>query len=142
MTPSPPEDEGALWYDDEAGPMVRAYTITGGRTRPDSDGDVDLIAVMVAAGTTRPGHAVHTAAATVSEDGLDDEHLTLLDLCRDGPLSVADLASEADLAVGVVRVLLGDLLREGHLRAIRPVPPAELPDVGVLQDVINGLRAL
>ncbi|MFD3453088.1 DUF742 domain-containing protein [Streptomyces sp. NPDC058691] len=142
MTPSPPEDEGALWYDDEAGPMVRAYTITGGRTRPDSDGDVDLIAVMIAAGTARTGHAGHTAVAAVSEEGLDDEHLTLLDLCRDGPLSVADLASEADLALGVVRVLLGDLLREGHLRAIRPVPPAELPDVGVLQDVIAGLRAL
>ncbi|MFJ4848394.1 MULTISPECIES: DUF742 domain-containing protein [unclassified Streptomyces] len=139
MTPSPPEDEGALWYDDEAGPMVRAYTITGGRTRPDSDGDVDLIAVMIAANTARTSP---TTAAAVSEDGLDDEHLTLLDLCRDGPLSVADLASEADLALGVVRVLLGDLLREGHLRAIRPVPPAELPDVGVLQDVINGLRAL
>ncbi|MEU6339774.1 DUF742 domain-containing protein [Streptomyces sp. NPDC046977] len=138
MTPSPPEDEGALWYDDEAGPMVRAYTITGGRTRPDSDGDVDLIAVMIAANTARSS----ASAVAVSEDGLDDEHLTLLDLCRDGPLSVADLASEADLALGVVRVLLGDLLREGHLRAIRPVPPAELPDVGVLQDVINGLRAL
>lgn len=142
MTPSPPEDEGALWFDDEAGPMVRAYTITGGRTRPDSDGDVDLIAVMIAANTARTSHTSHTTAATASEDGLDDEHLTLLDLCRDGPLSVADLASEADLALGVVRVLLGDLLREGHLRAIRPVPPAELPDVGVLQDVINGLRAL
>lgn len=28
------DDKGALWYDDEAGPMVRAYTITGGWTRP------------------------------------------------------------------------------------------------------------
>lgn len=55
---------------------------------------------------------------------------------------MAELASEADLALGVVRVLLGDLLRDGHLRAIRPVPPAELPDVGLLRDVIDGLRAL
>ncbi|MGW2348315.1 DUF742 domain-containing protein [Actinacidiphila glaucinigra] len=130
MTPSPPGDEGALWYDDEAGPMVRAYTITGGRTRPDSDSDVDLIAVMV------------PAVGTAPDDNLDEEHLALLDLCRDAPLSVAELASEADLALGVVRVLLGDLLRDGHLRAVRPVPPAELPDVGLLRDVIDGLRAL
>ena len=130
MSPSPPVDEGALWYDDEAGPMVRAYTITGGRTRPDSDSDVDLIAVMV------------PAVGTAPDDNLDEEHLALLDLCRDAPLTVAELASEADLALGVVRVLLGDLLRDGHLRAIRPVPPAELPDVGLLRDVIDGLRAL
>jgi hypothetical protein len=39
-------------------------------------------------------------------------------------------------------VLLGDLLRDGQLRVIRPVPPAELPDAGLLRDVINGLRAL
>jgi hypothetical protein len=127
---SPPDDEGALWYDDEAGPMVRAYTITGGRTRPEPGQDIDLIAVIVADPDAAP------------EETHDELHLALLDLCRTGPLSVADLASEADLAVGVVRVLLGDLLRDGQLRVIRPVPPAELPDAGLLRDVINGLRAL
>lgn len=76
------------------------------------------------------------------DDDLDEEHFALLDLYRRGPLSVAEFASEADLAVGVVRVLLGDLLHDGRLRAVRPVPPAELPDVGLLQNVISGLRAL
>ncbi|MFE2428771.1 DUF742 domain-containing protein [Streptomyces sp. NPDC059373] len=127
---SPPDDEGALWYDDEAGPLVRAYTITGGRTRPETGQDIDLIAVIVADPDAEP------------DDALDDQHLALMDLCRRAPLSVAELASEADLAIGVVRVLLGDLLRDGRLRVIRPVPPADLPDVGLLRDVINGLRAL
>lgn len=127
---SPPDDEGALWYDDEAGPMVRAYTITGGRTRPESGQDIDLIAVIVADPDAEP------------DETLDEQHLVLLDLCCRTPLSVAELASEADLAVGVVRVLLGDLLRDGQLRLIRPVPPADLPDAGLLRDVINGLRAL
>ena len=127
---SPPADEGALWYDDDAGPMVRAYTITGGRTRPESGQEIDLIAVIVADPDAE------------SDETLDEQHLALLDLCRPAPLSVAELASEADLAVGVVRVLLGDLLRDGQLRVIRPVPPAELPDAGLLRDVINGLRAL
>ncbi|MDX6316017.1 MAG: hypothetical protein QOF84_889 [Streptomyces sp.] len=127
---SPPDDEGALWYDDEAGPLVRAYTITGGRTRPETGQDIDLIAVIVADPDAEP------------DDALDDQHLALMDLCRRAPLSVAEVASEADLAIGVVRVLLGDLLRDGRLRVIRPVPPADLPDVGLLRDVINGLRAL
>ncbi|WP_127354283.1 DUF742 domain-containing protein [Actinacidiphila soli] len=127
---SPPDDEGALWYDDEAGPLVRAYTITGGRTRPATGQDIDLIAVIVADPDAEP------------DDALDDQHLALMDLCRRAPISVAELASEADLAIGVVRVLLGDLLQDGRLRVIRPVPPADLPDVGLLRDVINGLRAL
>jgi hypothetical protein len=133
--PGPPDDdEGALWYDDEAGPMVRAYTLTGGRTRPETGQDMDLIAVIVADPDPDPD--------AEPDESLDDQHLSLLGLCRRAPLSVAELASEADLAVGVVRVLLGDLLRDGRLRVIRPVPPAELPDAGVLRDVINGLRAL
>lgn len=74
------DDKGALWYDDEAGPMVRAYTITGGRTRPVRNGDLDLIAVLVA----EPGMP--------PDDDLDEEHFELLDLCRRGPLSVAELA--------------------------------------------------
>jgi hypothetical protein len=130
MSSPPRQNDGALWYDDEAGPMVRAYTITGGRTRPVAAAELDLIAVLVAG----PG--------AISAEGLDEAHLALLELCGRGPLSVADLASEADLAVGVVRVLLGDLLGEGHLRVVRPVRPAELPGPGLLRDVIAGLRAL
>lgn len=55
---------------------------------------------------------------------------------------MAELAADADLPVGVVRVLLGDLLEAGHVKVSRPVPPARLPEMRILREVIEGLRAL
>lgn len=66
----------------------------------------------------------------------------MLGRCRDETQSVAELAADADLPVGVVRVLLGDLLEAGHVKVSRPVPPARLPEMRILREVIEGLRAL
>jgi hypothetical protein len=73
---------------------------------------------------------------------LGPEHQALIALCREETQSVAELAAEEDLPVGVVRVLLGDLLELGFIRVRRPVPPAQLPDEKILREVIDGLRAL
>lgn len=136
-TPPPPHptSPGSRWYDAEAGPLVRPYAMTGGRTRPGTRTvRFDLIAVVTATGDTSPDPA--------DEALLGPEHRTLLALCRAEAQSVADLAAEADLPVGVVRVLLGDLLEAGHIHVTRPVPAAQLPDEQILREVINGLRAL
>ncbi|MCI3934753.1 DUF742 domain-containing protein [Streptomyces sp. AN091965] len=127
-------EHGSQWYDSEAGPLVRPYAMTGGRTRPASNGvRFDLIAlVSLAEGAVRPDDDV----------ALGPEHRVLLDLCRPETQSVAELAAGADLPVGVVRVLLGDLLEEGRVQVRRPVPPAQLPDETILREVIDGLRAL
>ncbi|MFJ5807432.1 MULTISPECIES: DUF742 domain-containing protein [unclassified Streptomyces] len=123
------------WFDTEAGPLVRPYAMTGGRTRPGPHGvRFDLIALVV---VVDPEGG---AEATGSLWG--PEHRALLGLCRDETQSVAELAADADLPVGVVRVLLGDLLEAGHVKVSRPVPPAHLPDERILREVIEGLRAL
>jgi hypothetical protein len=125
---------GDRWLDDAAGPLVRPYAMTGGRTRPGSAGArLDLIAQVVAA---------RGAVADLTDPGLAPEHTVILTLCRREPLSVAELAADSDLPVGVVRVLLGDLLALGSVRVHTPVPPARLPDEHILREVINGLRAL
>ncbi|MER6692593.1 DUF742 domain-containing protein [Streptomyces minutiscleroticus] len=121
------------WSDDEAGPVVRPYAMTRGRTSTAGQHRLDLIAVVVA----QP----HAAGAE-ADHALSPEHLDIVGLCRDTPRSVAELAAELDLPVGVVRVLIGDLAEEDMVRVKRPVPPAELPDESVLRDVIDGLRAL
>ncbi|GHB77633.1 hypothetical protein GCM10010347_55010 [Streptomyces cirratus] len=122
------------WYDAEAGPLVRPYAMTGGRTRPGPHGArFDLIALVV---VDRSG------TDTADEALLGPEHRALLGLCRAQTQSVAELAADADLPVGVVRVLLGDLLEGGHVKVSRPVPPARLPDERILREVIEGLRAL
>jgi hypothetical protein len=124
---------GSQWYDNEAGPLVRPYAMTGGRTRPGPTGvRFDLIALV----TRVPG------APGLDDTVLGPEHRTLIDLCRTETQSVAELAADADLPVGVVRVLLGDLLEFGAVTVDRPVPPAQLPDERILREVIDGLRAL
>lgn len=125
----PPPQEPARWYDDAAGPMVRPYAMTKGRTRPVGQ-EFDLIALVV------------SDVADSAEPGVGPEQGLILDLCRNNALSVAEIAAETDLPLGVVRVLLGDLLAAEYIRVSRPVPPAMLPDEHILREVINGLRAL
>jgi hypothetical protein len=129
-----PEQPGSQWYDNEAGPLVRPYAMTGGRTKPGPTGvRFDLIALV----------SLDTGAPDVGDDtSLGPEHRALIELCRIETQSVAELAAGADLPVGVVRVLLGDLLELGCVTVSRPVPPAQLPDERILREVIEGLRAL
>ncbi|MFE6050270.1 DUF742 domain-containing protein [Kitasatospora sp. NPDC056446] len=133
FVPRTPVDD--RWFDDEAGPVVRLYSMTRGRTRPVEEGLFDLISLVTA---VDPGPDAGAVPAHV----LDPEHQTLLALCRREPLSVAELGSYTDLPVSVVRVLLGDLYDADLISVTRPVPLAELPDERLLRDVINGLRAL
>ncbi|MFG2134040.1 DUF742 domain-containing protein [Streptomyces sp. NPDC048751] len=129
-----PREPGSQWYDNEAGPLVRPYAMTGGRTKPGPTGvRFDLIALVT----------LDPAAPAVDDDlALGPEHRALIDLCRTETQSVAELAAGADLPVGVVRVLIGDLLELGRVTVSRPVPPAQLPDERILREVIEGLRAL
>lgn len=128
---------GDLWYEDDAGrPVVRPYAMTRGRTRSAAEDKLDMIALVVA--DTR---------AEIGEQELNDhrltpEHLQILEVCRAEPMSVAEIAAETGLLLGVVRVLIGDLMDANLVRVSRPVPPAQLPDEMLLREVINGLRAL
>lgn len=121
------------WFDDDAGPVVRPYAMTRGRTISAAQERLDLIAVVVAESRTGDPEADQT---------LSPEHVDIVELCRDSPQSVAELAAGLDLPIGVIRVLIGDLVDDELVHVTRPVPPAELPDESILRDVINGLRAL
>ncbi|MCY0938490.1 DUF742 domain-containing protein [Streptomyces sp. H34-S4] len=121
------------WFDDDAGPVVRPYAMTRGRTSHAGQHRLDLIALVV---------AESAAEDPVWDATLSPEHAHILGMCRLRPQSVAELAAELDLAVGVVRVLIGDLVDDELVHVTRPVPPAELPDESVLREVIDGLRAL
>ncbi|MGW5851190.1 DUF742 domain-containing protein [Streptomyces sp. NPDC055254] len=132
-TAATPVPDHAHWFDDEAGPVVRPYAMTRGRTSHAGQHRLDLIALVV---------AEPAADDPVWDMTLSPEHAHILGLCRERPQSVAELAAELDLAVGVVRVLIGDLVDDELVRVTRPVPPAELPDESILREVIDGLRAL
>ena len=120
------------WVDRNAGPVVRPYALTGGRTRPASGAVLDLITVIVASSLT-PG----------PEDslGLSPEHRRILGLCR-GPVTLADVASTLTLPVGVVRVLLADLIGDGRITVLAQRPAGEQPSAALLKEVLHGLRTL
>ncbi|TDC74051.1 DUF742 domain-containing protein [Actinomadura sp. 7K507] len=119
------------WLDREAGPVVRPYARTRGRTRPEGAG-FELIAVVAATGVP-PGDRLRYSP----------DHARVLRGCA-RPIAVADLSADLGLPVGVVRVLLGDLRDEGLVAVAAEAEPAEgrRPPNGVLREVLNGLRAL
>lgn len=123
------------WYDAAAGPVVRPYAMTRGRTSHAADAKLDLIALVMC----QPDADGDTA---LDDQSLSPEHLDIIEICRRQATSVAELAADLDLPVGVVRVLVCDLLVAAHVYIHKPVLPAELPDESILRDVINGLRAL
>ncbi|MGH3736042.1 MAG: DUF742 domain-containing protein [Micromonosporaceae bacterium] len=116
------------WVDEAAGPLVRPYTLTGGRTRPSVDG-FDLVAYVLTVEGAEPDPALHP------------EHRAALWACH-YPLSVAELASQLDLPLGVVRVLLGDLHELELITVREPADEMRLPDESLLEAVMHGLRAL
>jgi len=122
---------GDKWVDKNAGPVVRPYALTGGRTQPISGTVLDLIAVLV---------------ASTWDQGLDDvalspEHRRILGLCK-APVTVADVASTLALPVGVVRVLLADLIGDGRITVLAQRPAGEQPSAALLKEVLQGLHAL
>lgn len=117
------------WLDEDAGPVVRPYALIGGRTRPTGE-SLDMIALVTA-----------VRGATRDSLQLDPEHFELLRLCR-LPASVADLAADLDLPLGVVRILIADLRDRSLVRIHHPVAPARLPDPRILREVADGLRRL
>lgn len=120
------------WLDSAAGPVVRPYALTGGRTAPAGDAVLDLISVVAASGP---------APAAADAPALGPEHRRLLELCQQ-PTTVADVTADMDLPLGVVRVLLADLITE-NLIVVQPrrapVPQARRD---LLQEVLDGLRSL
>jgi hypothetical protein len=117
------------WLDGDAGPVVRPYAMTQGRV-PESAGAFDLVAFVMA-----------TTPALPAAPHLQPEHHAIVATAWE-PVSVAELASRLNLAVGVIRVLLGDLLSAGLISLHEPPAASQPHDVNVLKAVVNGLRAL
>ncbi|MDL4771907.1 DUF742 domain-containing protein [Actinomadura xylanilytica] len=141
MTPSPENGSGGTaWYDDAAGPVVRPYALTGGRTHYDGD-TFDLVALIVTVDAAEPEDEGRPPGTTAPPWVPEPEHEMILELCRTS-LSVVEIASELELPLGVVRVLLGDLLDHSLIQVRRPAPVAQFPSERVLKEVIDGIRAL
>jgi hypothetical protein len=121
-------DAGHDWLDHDAGPVVRPYTVTGGRARP--IGGLTMLTYV---------EAMYAPDADLIH--LQPEHRAILAMTRKA-LSVAEIAAQLDLPVGVVRVLIGDLLQASLVSTFDSDSTVNPPDENTLQAVIDGLRAL
>lgn len=118
------EEDG--WYDEDAGPLVRPYAITGGRT-PAASERLDLAT------------QVKSVRSEHEPTGLGPEHREIVHLCR-RPVSVAEIGVYMKVPLGVVRVLCGDLIQRGLVITRAPSQrPAQAPDHETLQAVLNAL---
>jgi hypothetical protein len=125
MSVQPPEQPPGEY---EAG-SVRPYAVTGGRTR--SSGELIPIEALVSV-LGRP---------TIK---LSAEKLRIIELALTQYLSIAELSAHMHLPVGVVRVLVGDLVEDGHARVHGAAASAYNPGttLSVLESVLDGISAL
>ena len=122
-----PEDS---WLGQEAGPFIRPYAVTRGRTAPAEGARIGLIDLVVAVPEVPPA----------DDPGLGPGHREVLARCH-RPVTVADLTAEANLPVGVVQVLLGDLIEHGLVRVLA-TPRGPVTNRQLLNAVLDGLKAL
>ncbi|MFF5205947.1 DUF742 domain-containing protein [Streptosporangium sp. NPDC000396] len=123
------EHPDTQWVGEEAGPIVRPYVLTRGRTEP-TQGKIDLITL-----------AVSVRSASSKETGLDPECSAIVRFCRQ-PQSVAEIAAHMNLPAGTIRVLLSDLLDQGFIAMQEPHSEIDMHDERLYRAVLDGLRAL
>ena len=136
-TPSPPAvaprvaptvpPAGGAGAPERGSRLVRPYTLTGGRTRSESDFPIETLVVTSADGIRQIPSLSHEARR-------------IAELCRE-PISVAEVAARIGVPLGVARVLVGDLSAEGVVDVHRP-NGGDRTDLKLLERVLGGIRAL
>jgi len=114
--------------DGEKSSLVRPYAVTGGRTQPRYQLQIEA---MVAAS--------HYEARDLSV--LSPECQAILGFCRDWR-SVAEISAVLRMPLGVARVLVADMAVEGLVRVHQIDHAHGRPDLNLLERVLSGLRKL
>ncbi|MFM1729852.1 DUF742 domain-containing protein [Prescottella soli] len=121
-------------FDDAAGPLVRPYTLTRGRTMG-AGHDLDMLTLVV------------TVSPTPRLRHIESEYAEIVQLCRLAQ-SVAEVSAHLNLPLAVTKILVGDLITEGVLNFRAPASAdsyndiAGIGDVKILQAVLDGIRKL
>ncbi|MFI7638120.1 DUF742 domain-containing protein [Nonomuraea sp. NPDC049400] len=121
----------ASWHNDELeqerSSLVRMYAVTGGRTAPRTELAMEA---LVSSATSAQLGTTYTR-----------EYRVISELCRQ-VRSVAEISALLSVPLGVARVLVADMEADGLVRVYQPQLDAGLPDRGLLERVLSGLRRL
>ncbi|MFC3960901.1 DUF742 domain-containing protein [Nocardia jiangsuensis] len=121
--------QGEHWFDDAAGPLVRPYALTRGRTMGAAH-DLDMLTVVV---VTHPAPILRR---------VEPEYAEIVRLCA-VPQSVAEVSATLKLPLAVTKILVGDLISENHLIFRAPVQADTGPgDINILRAVLDGIRRI
>lgn len=123
--------DGQEWLDDDAGPLVRLFGVTRGRTRAARTPrtDLDLLTLVV------------TVALPAPDERLEPEHDAILRLCQ-RPIALVEICAALDLPINVLRVLLADLLDQRLVLVRPPNQDALAPSEPLLEELLHGLHRL
>jgi hypothetical protein len=130
LMPHPHEEEPAPAGASSDHPLVRPYTMTGGRTRPRYPLAIEAL--------------VSTTATPLQVQGQLPEHQRICDLCLEIK-SVAEISALLTIPLGVARILVADLAEAGLVAIHQPGGDENAdgqPDVTLLERVLSGLRKL
>jgi hypothetical protein len=109
-------------------PLVRAYTMTGGRADTSVQLAFEAMLATTAVGAQRCEYLVY-------------ERRAIVELCSTETLSVVEVSARLSLPIGVVRVLAGDLIADGTLD-VQEASEDVADDVSLILRLIEGVRAL
>jgi hypothetical protein len=128
MTEDP--DVGAILQEDDAdetGRLIRPYAMTGGRTG--TDGDSIGLEAQIQANTRASSHlgAYRWEAAK------------LIELVQT-PTALVEVAARLKIPIGVTRVLVADLVRDGAV--VVHIPQRTQSFTSLLEKVLDGVRSL
>ncbi|MGW5703878.1 DUF742 domain-containing protein [Amycolatopsis japonica] len=109
-----------------AGSLVRPYARTGGRTHTYEDFPVEALIL-----TTERGRAAENVEVP--------EHRAICELCTQ-PRALLEVGARVQLPLGVIRVLVGDLLRLGLVDIQRPSLVDGRPSIELMNRVLRELH--
>jgi hypothetical protein len=118
-------------YDDEAGPVVRPFAVTDGRTEPAIE--LDLVSLIRDSGDAPPN--------------LDPLLAEVLGLCVEAT-AVAEIAARLERPIVVAKILLSDLIQLGAAVVVDRLGLPEFDDphpderLRMLEAMLDGLKRI
>jgi hypothetical protein len=125
------DDHREPLFDEDAGPLVRPYAVTRGRTGT-GEHRLDMITLVIA---IRSEADLDTAAP---------EYGAIVRYCR-RPKSIAEVAAAVAQPLSVTKILVGDLIDADYLIFRSPVLSSSTgpdTDINLLRTVLDGIRKL
>ncbi|WP_067721169.1 DUF742 domain-containing protein [Nocardia yamanashiensis] len=117
-----------IYYDEAAGPLVRLYGVTRGRTS-DVRPELSMITIVVAV----------EGAADPRLHRMDPEYERIVELSRH-PRAIAEISARVGLPLRVTRILIGDLIADGYLSISSARARHAVNDKNDTADLLRAIR--